>query len=401
MSTTSKSRLVQDFWHPAPLYERWLDTLDIPVHREYFIEDLRELPLGPWEERECNAAIVVLAGQEGVTEARVTEIPPGATLPPLKFSLDEIVYVLEGRGLCTVWADEGRPKRTFEWQKHSLFMLPRSHFHQLANVQGGQSTKLLHFNSLPVAMAVIPSVDYFFNNPNVQPEKDMASSEGDDVYSEIKYVQRGEKRGGFWISNFFPDLKAWDKLHSMPGRGGGGASGTLTFPNTATRIGLPTMPVGLYKKAHRHGPGIVIVIPGGEGMSVMWPEDGEKMFCMWHEGSVFVPPDRWWHQHFNVGPAPARYITMHPPRHPLFGSSFGYDNRGAEQDRDIGRKSGSRERESQIEYPDEDPEVRKRFEAELAKRGVESRMPPEVYTDLDYEWEYPEEEEGADRYKLA
>ncbi len=398
MATGTKSTVVQDFWHPAPLYERWLDTLDIPIHREYFIEDLRELPLGPWEERECNAAIVVLAGQEGVTEARVTEIPPGATLPALKFSLDEIVYVLEGRGLCTVWAAEGQPKRTFEWQKHSLFMLPRSHFHQLANVQGGQSTKLLHFNALPVAMAVIPNVDYFFNNPHVEPEQDVL---GGDVYSEAKLVQRGSKRGGFWMSNFFPDLKAWDKLHAMSGRGGGSASGTLTFPNTSTRIGLPTMPVGLYKKAHRHGPGLVIVIPGGEGMSVMWPEGGEKIFCNWHEGSVFVPPDRWWHQHFNVGPTPARYITMHPPRHPLFGSSFGYDNRGSARDRDAERKTGTRERESQIESPDEDPEVRRRFEAELAKRGVANRMPPEVYTNPDYEWEYPEEEEAADQYKLV
>src|SRR5687768_17653139 len=45
-----------------------------------------------------------LLGQEGVTSARVTEIPPGKTVSPLKFSLDEIVYVVEGRGLTTIWA---------------------------------------------------------------------------------------------------------------------------------------------------------------------------------------------------------------------------------------------------------------------------------------------------------
>ena len=396
---TTKSRLVQDYWHPAPLYERWLDTLDIPVHREYFVDDLRTLPLGPWEERECNAAIVVLAGQEGVTEARITEIPPGSTMPALKFSLDEIVYVLEGKGMCTVWAGEGRPKRSFEWQKHSLFMLPRSHFHQLSNMQGGQPTRLLHFNSLPVAMAVIPNVDYFFDNPHVEPERDMLDPELGDIYSQAQFVERDGKVGGFWMSNFFPDLKAWDKMHPMQGRGGGSASGTLTFPNTATRIGLPTMPVGVYKKAHRHGPGIVIVIPGGEGMSVMWPDGGEKLFCNWHEGSVFVPPDQWWHQHFNVGATPARYITMHPPRHPLFGSSFGYDNRGAVRKRDP--ESRASRGENQIEYTEEDPKVRRRFEAELAKRGVQSRMPDEVYANPNYQWEYPEEEEGAERYKLA
>ena len=220
---TTKSRLVQDYWHPAPLYERWLDTLDIPVHREYFVDDLRTLPLGPWEERECNAAIVVLAGQEGVTEARITEIPPGSTMPALKFSLDEIVYVLEGKGMCTVWAGEGRPKRSFEWQKHSLFMLPRSHFHQLSNMQGGQPTRLLHFNSLPVAMAVIPNVDYFFDNPHVEPERDMLDPELGDVYSQAQYVERDGKVGGFWMSNFFPDLEGVGQDAPDAGKGRGAA----------------------------------------------------------------------------------------------------------------------------------------------------------------------------------
>jgi hypothetical protein len=30
-----------------------------------------------------------------------------------------------------------------------------------------------------------------------------------------------------------------------------------------------------YKKAHRHGPGRAILIPGGEGYSVMWPEGSD------------------------------------------------------------------------------------------------------------------------------
>ncbi len=40
----------------------------------------------------------------------------------------------------------------------------------------------------------------------------------------------------------------------------------------------------------------------------------------------------------------------------------------------------------QIEYPDEDPFVRKKFEEELAKRGVKSLMPGEAYSSRDYEW---------------
>lgn len=77
-----------------------------------FISDLRTLELGWWAERECNAAFVQLSGQEGVSENRVTEIAPGASLPPQRFAIDEAVYVVDGRGLTTVWLDNG--PRTFE-----------------------------------------------------------------------------------------------------------------------------------------------------------------------------------------------------------------------------------------------------------------------------------------------
>jgi hypothetical protein len=40
----------------------------------------------------------------------------------------------------------------------------------------------------------------------------------------------------------------------------------------------------------------------------------------------------------------------------------------------------------QIEYPDEDPWIRKKFEDELGKRGLTSLMPAEVYTDREHEW---------------
>jgi len=125
-----------------------------------------------------------------------------------------------------------------------------------------------------------------------------------------------------------------------------------------------------YKKAHRHGPGAVIVIPAGEGYSIMWKEGQAKVVIPWHEGSVFVPPDRWFHQHFNVGVTPARYLAFH-------------------------RKVGEREwvenrQRDQIEYPNEEPWIREKFEAELAKRGLKSRMPKEAYRDRDFEWNYDE-----------
>ena len=122
----------------------------------------------------------------------------------------------------------------------------------------------------------------------------------------------------------------------------------------------------------RHGPGRVIVIPAGEGYTILWEEGKEKIVVPWQEGSALVPPNRWFHQHFNVGGAKARYLALHPPR-----QFHGYT------DESVGDLSND-----QIEYADEEPWVREKFEEELAKRGLTSLMPDQAYKDRDYEWDY-------------
>ena len=94
-------------------YDHWMESVGIPIHKGFYIEDLKTVELGWWKERQCNAAFMQLMGQEGITSAMIMEIAAGKTLPPVKFALDEIIYVLDGRGLTTVWAQEGSPKKTF------------------------------------------------------------------------------------------------------------------------------------------------------------------------------------------------------------------------------------------------------------------------------------------------
>ena len=360
----------------ARAYNEWIESTGVPIHKGYFVEDARTLELGSWPERECNAAFLLLAGQEGIAEARITEIPPGKTLPPLKFSLDELTYVVEGRGLCTVWAGEGKPKKTFEWSKHSLFMLPRYQYHQLTNTQEDRPVRLLHTNALPIGMSANPDPDFFFNNPFEAPDKHNGAD--GEFYSEAKAIlttvnvpgKPGEVRQrNIWTGNFFPDMRAWDKLAPFWGRGAGGTTVSMQFPGSPLRTHMSVFDAQTYKKGHRHGPGVVIVIPAGEGYSIMWPEGEEKVMVPWHEASIFVPPNRWFHQHFNVGSAPGRYLALHPAR------QFGVGERVADP-------------RDQIEYPDEDSFIRNTFEKELAKQGLKSIMPEECYQDPSFEWDY-------------
>jgi mannose-6-phosphate isomerase-like protein (cupin superfamily) len=350
-------------------YDKWAEAQDIPIHRGYFCEDLRTIEVGYWKDREYSAAILMLAGQENVSEARVTEIPPGETLPPMRIALEEQVYILAGNGICTVWADDSTPKRTFEWHARSIFLIPPNYHYQLANARGDQPARVLQYNFLPLSMVINPNPAFHFNNEFV--DKDLLySDDNSKIYSEAKkYFTEtvGDvHHDNLWRGNFFPDMANFDKLEPHRERGAGGDAFYYRSP-TGGGGHMSVFPVGTYKKAHRHGPATVIVIPRGEGFTVLWEEGKEKIFVPWHEGSCFVPPREWYHQHFNVGAEPARYFAMARPSDVF--------------DRDEDDKK-------EIPYSSEDPKIRAHFEAELAKRWVESLMPDECYTNPKYRWAY-------------
>ncbi|MBM2811936.1 MAG: hypothetical protein HW416_2695 [Chloroflexi bacterium] len=290
-------------------------------------------------------------------------------------ALDELVYVAQGRGLTAITSPEGAT-RTFEWQKHSLFMLPRNHESRFSSTQGDQPARLLHYNSLPLATAPLPDPEFFFS-AEYRGEARLVGQDGSDLYSEAKVV---ESAGGGaqrlqWVGNFFPDMRAWDRIIPYKGRGAGGHVVWIRYPDSPLWNHMSIFPSKTYKKAHRHGPGTLIVIPTGEGYSYMWPEGGERVHIPWHEASVFVPPDRWFHQHFNAGGDPARYLAFHSPR--------GFEG-NTERVIDVAR--------DQIEYPAEDRIIRETFEHELDKRGLRSLMPDEAYRDPTYEWAYADDE---------
>ena len=353
----------------AYTYDRWMESVGIPIHRGFFIEDLRTVELGWWDERQCNAAFIQLMGQEGITSAVVMEIAPGKTLPPLKFALDELIYVLRGRGVSTVWTADGAPKKTFEWQDRSLFQIGSNCYLQLGNMRGDRPARLLRYSYLPLATSLVTEPSFYFNNPF---QKADSSKQDIDGYSEAKLIENGDPSlawGGnrvYWFGNFFPDMAAWDKLTTNRR---GGMSVTIMFPNSEMSCHMSVFPTRTYKKAHRHGPGRVIVIPAGEGYSVLWEEGKEKIVAPWHEGSMFVPPNKWFHQHFNVGATPARYLALHPPR----------------QFRGHAEKIEDRAKDM-IEYVDEDPWIREKFEGDLAKGGLTTLMPQDAYAVKSYDW---------------
>jgi hypothetical protein len=375
MAAATTEATQQQDRHADTAYRKWMNAQGIPIHRGYFVDDLRTLEVGWWEERGCYAAFLELAGQESIQESRVTEIPAGGSVPPSKISLEEMVYVAEGRGITTVWGADGLPRKSFEWQPHSLFMIPPNYTYEMSNTQGNRVARLMQVNYLPLGMLINPNPDFFFKNDFV--DLSLVYGENESPYSEAKMAVRSEEEAGDrgvrskWIGNFFPDMGAWDRLEAHRVRGAGGS--VVDFQSRTGRGGhMSVFPVGTYKRGHRHGPGTVIVIPDGEGYSILWQEGGEKIVVPWHEASVFVPPNQWYHQHFNSGAVPARYLAIARPS-----SAFDTDESLDER---------------QIDYTVEDPMIREKFESELAKKGVKSLMPEEAYHVRNYAWSYKGDE---------
>src|SRR2546423_13085804 len=168
--------------------------------------------------------------------------------------------------------------------------------------------------------------------------------------------------------NFVPNVRDI-QLYEWKERGAGGRNVNFELAGNVMGSHISEFPVGRYKKAHRHGPGAHVIILGGQGYSLLWPHNGEMVRVDWKPGSVVVPPNQWFHQHFNSGAEPARYLALR------WGSQR-YDTGGAftSDEGDIGRSGADvsvKDGGWQIEYQDEAAAIHQQFEAELARAGAD------------------------------
>ncbi|OGQ77658.1 MAG: hypothetical protein A3F90_16905 [Deltaproteobacteria bacterium RIFCSPLOWO2_12_FULL_60_19] len=339
-------------------YVKWVESEGLPLVHGFFIGDVRTVSLGHWERIGGPAARVCLEGAGETDDAYICEIPAGKSLKPQKHFFEELVYIVKGRGATTVWQDGGA-KRTFEWQEGSLFSPPFNAWHQHFNGSGSEPARFVGVTSAPIMMNLIHNTDFIFGCD--YHFKDRFNSEGDYFNGEGRWLP-----GLVWETNFVADARSF-QLMDRKERGAGGQLAHFELSGNTMCGHIAQFPVGTYKKAHRHGPGAHVLVLSGKGYSLMWREGEPMQRFDWGPGSLVVPPDRWFHQHFNAGSEPARYLALR------WGSKKFYGIMGEGSDRPFKSiKLGG----DQIEYEDEDPVVRRMFEEALAQAGIESKMAP-------------------------
>jgi quercetin dioxygenase-like cupin family protein len=341
-------------------YQIWQEWEEIPVYKGFIVDNQLDLKLGDWERTGGKAAFVNLDGAGGTCDTVIQEIPPGGQLKPQRHMLEQMVFILKGQGATTIW-NEGGKKHTLEWQAGSLFSPPLNAWYQHFNVQGKEPVRMISLTDAPVVVNRYRNLDFIFNNPFVF--SDRYQGTGNEWSADGHYLQ-GFKRNRAWESNFIADLWQFQPMDYKE-RGGDNRTSLFHFLDNTMSAHLSEFPVGKYKKAHRHGAGAHIIMLTGSGYSFLWEQDNytERKRVDWGRMSMFVPPIQWWHQHFNPGAEPARYLALKP-------WGFKYQVEDLKDTGEDWKKGGA-----QIEYDGQPEDIHPIFLEECRRRGAKPNMP--------------------------
>ena len=318
-----------------------------------YVPNLHTVDLKPWARRGGRGVYLNHDASRTSNDCYVCEIPPGKQLAPQRQLYEEMIYVLDGRGSTSVWSDAGQ-KVSFEWKAGAIFAIPLNTSHQHFNGSGKEAARFVSVTNAPVIINSFGDTDFVFGT-----RYDFKNRfAGESNY----FANGGEQKGLLLDTNFVADAVNLP-LISAKERGAGGGHIRFSMAKGSMNSHISQFPIGTYKKAHAHGPGAHVIVMSGEGFSLMWPEGEEPRRFEWKEGTLIVPPNMWFHQHFNTGTTPARYLAF---------KAEGVSIRNAQgvPKAWISRRVGG----DQIDYADESPRIRESFTAALASTGATPRM---------------------------
>ena len=288
-------------------YQRWLagaKQRHVPVFEGLMIQDARTQPLRPWADMGVDGLYVRMADYQ-IIDGWVLEIPPKGSSKPLRHMFEVGMFFFGGPGRVTV-QQEGRRPQEVPFKYRTLFCVPLNARYQIFN-DGNEPVRLMAVTSFPYVMNSMNSEKFVFENP----------FEFRDRYdADEDFLRKSEKTAvRETVTNYVEDalgfeLEAWDE------RGKGTTNMNWEMGgNSMLSLHVSEMPGAVYKRAHRHTSDAFILLLSGKGYSLTWPEGmyDKRVRVDWTEGTIFVPPTYWYHQHLNPGTDSARYLAINAP----------------------------------------------------------------------------------------
>ena len=353
-------------------YLEWLKWEGIPSVEDFGV-DLFTVATRPWARMGVNAAAVHLRGRGDFVNMFLLDMAPGAATSPQRHLYEEVLYVLSGRGSTSIETADGG-KHTFEWGPKSLFAIPLNTTYRHFNGSGSEKALLVATTSLPAILNIFRNEAFVFGNPYSFEER-MGKSKYFAGEGDFTPTVPGQH---MWETNFVPDLAAIE-LKTWDERGKGSKNMMFILADGTMHAHISEMQVGTYKKAHRHGADFHVVCVTGKGYSLLWYEgDADFHRIDWKHGTVFAPPDRMFHQHFNTSPTPSRYLAtaFGSLRYPFTDSKRkSLTGGGADGLKQGGVSTSVKQGGAQIEYEDQSPRIHELYLEETRKAGVEVKLP--------------------------
>lgn len=395
------------FRRPKTPYDIFMEEQGVPIYRDIGVRRVQDLPLKSWKRIGGNGTFIQLFGTEGLWGCYVVELPGAGALNAERHLYEEIYLVIEGRGTTEVWAHGNGKKLTFEWQSGSLFSIPLNCWHRIVNATSSPAL-LLAGTTAPNVMNLFSNPEFVFNCPYNFKDR---FNPTDDYYKPNEEIEPDPVRGlAMRRTNNIPDIINCElPLDNRRSPGTRRIEPHMTGNNFY--LFIEQHETGRYTKAHAHKSAAVLICLKGNGYTYTWPSTlgttpwkdgfGDQVRRQDYEpvGMVSAAPmgGNWFHAHFDVCKEPLRLTGWFGPNAPwdLFADARwqlgGHPTARSAPAAGGGGRQGVGEEMidyggidiqdggTAIPYRDEDPFLRREFEATLSREGVASRMHDSLY----------------------
>lgn len=287
-------------------YDQWLarNRERIPTFEGLVIQDARTEPLGYWDDMGVDGLYIKMADYQ-ITDGWILEIPAKGSTKPQRHLFEAGMYFFGGPGHIIVQQEGMRPQRV-DFKYRTLYSVPLNVQYQIFN-DSDEPVRVVAVTSFPFVLNAMNNEEFIFNNPFAFTDRYAA----DENY--VSFREHPEEN--LTITNVVPDAVEFE-LDEYDHRGKGTTNMHWSMSgNTMIDLHVSEMPAGAYKKAHRHSSDAFILLVDGEGYSLTWPEGRyeDRIRVDWQEGTIFVPPIYWYHQHLNPSLKSARYMAINAP----------------------------------------------------------------------------------------
>ncbi len=351
-------------------YKMFKEQEGIPNYGGWFV-DVYKLELAPWKRMGpgITGAYVDLEGAGALVNAFLLEIPAGGKTVSTHHLFEEQILFLSGEGETHIWQSDPSKKVIVPWKEGTLFSPPLNARHQHFN-KGTEPARLVTVTDLPLKIDIFRNPDFIFNAEYDFTDRYAGQSDYFDPENSQDFAPMPGSHS-MSIVNLVRNAWTWRLFHAGQGYKDIDRHFMLSA-NTMTGH-IEQFPQGTYERAHRHGPSSTIVLLNGTGYSLMWDtkhgytpwRDGKSDQVQrvdWYQGIMVIPPIQWFHQHFNNGAEPARFIKLGgSPGHELYPMTGNVLEGGIRYT---------------ILFRNEDSHVRSLFVEELAKHDATIKMPP-------------------------